>query len=317
MTLSPPVPRTYRLKLSGTDCGTNIYTGSVTRKGTRSEVTITDNRARKCRDLVRAKVIVDETQDGVTFTRYSYDGGNASTVWPADAKTLVAEATGGYSPPSPAGSTCRVGAVKFSLDIASSTLNWEVCEVIDWETAFKPRSGTTKLSAAALALVNDAMNEVTPSTATTCGYDLPMRSITVTSASLGSKKYKDSFYVCKGDGDYVDNIDGVFAAFYSVITAPAVITDADNGKTFSFAQGQDVVVELPSNATTGFKWSVTSTDRSFGYPVETVGAGGTQRLVWNTATRFALGHHTVTLSYAQGTEKTVKLFTFSVDVSAQ
>jgi hypothetical protein len=215
-----PNKRAYRLKLSRTDCGTRIYTGSVTKKGKRSEITITDNRARLCRDLVAAKVIVDETRDGVTTTKYSHDGSDASSVWPADATTLVAESTGGFSPRLPAGSTCRVGTAKFSFDIATKSLNWEVCEVIDWNTAFKPRSGTTKLSAATLALVNNAMNQVTPSKATTCGYDLPMRSITVTSASLGAKTYEDSFYACRGDADYVDNIGGVFAAFYTAIGAP-------------------------------------------------------------------------------------------------
>ncbi len=100
------------------------------------------------------------------------------------------------------------------------------------------------------------------------------------------------------------------------------LTDADNGKHFSVKEGQDVVVGLNSNPTTGYSWSVTSTDRSFGYPHETfeapttglVGAGGVQKFVWNTNTPFAVGEHTVVLSYARGTGSAAQKFTFTVNV---
>lgn len=73
-----PNPRTYRLRLAGTDCGTRIYAGSVTKKGKRYSVKITDNRARLCENVVAAAVIVEETIPGSpapsTTTKYSYDG---------------------------------------------------------------------------------------------------------------------------------------------------------------------------------------------------------------------------------------------------
>lgn len=73
-----PNPRTYRLRLAGTDCGTRIYAGSVTKKGQKYAVKITDNRTRLCENVVAAAVIVEETVPGfpgaITTTKYSLDG---------------------------------------------------------------------------------------------------------------------------------------------------------------------------------------------------------------------------------------------------
>ncbi len=75
-----PNARTYRLKLKDTDCGTRIYSGSLTKAGKHSEITITDNRARVCRNVVLAQVIVEEKSNGQTVKKYSYDGVGAQAV---------------------------------------------------------------------------------------------------------------------------------------------------------------------------------------------------------------------------------------------
>lgn len=75
-----PNARTYRLRLAGESCGTRIYSGSLTKAGKRTEIRITDNRGRLCRDLVEAKIIVEETRDGQTVKRYSADGAAAEQV---------------------------------------------------------------------------------------------------------------------------------------------------------------------------------------------------------------------------------------------
>lgn len=102
------------------------------------------------------------------------------------------------------------------------------------------------------------------------------------------------------------------------------IADKDDGKSFAVKQGQDVVVSLAANATTGYEWSVLSTDKSFGYPQESyvasnpnvIGGGGTSVFTWHTNTPFALGHHTVKLQYKRDWEtKAIDTFTFSVDVT--
>ena len=105
---------------------------------------------------------------------------------------------------------------------------------------------------------------------------------------------------------------------------PVALSDADDGKNFAVKKGQDVVVSLAGNATTGYQWSVLSTDKSFGYPEESyvasnpnmVGGGGTSIFTWHTNTPFAVGHHTVKLQYKRSWEtKAIDTFTFSVDVA--
>ncbi len=214
-----PNKRTYRLKLDGTSCGSRIYTGSFTKSGERSEIKITDNRTRTCKDIVAAKVIVEEKKNGTTTKKYSYDGGGSeSAIWPSDAKTLVAQTRGGgFTPQPPAGSTCTFGATKYSLDVATKKVSWEVCEFIDWTTPMKPKSGTTTLSTSKYATVVDAIGEVSISTDSICGADKPLLTLTVTSPSEGTKTFTDDFYSCRGDGTYITNIEGVFDAFRDAV----------------------------------------------------------------------------------------------------
>src|SRR5688572_4989878 len=47
------------------------------------------------------------------------------------------------------------------------------------------------------------------------------------------------------------------------------LTEQDNGRTVTVTEGQNVVVKLQSNPSTGYKWEVASTDRTFGYPYYT------------------------------------------------
>lgn len=104
------------------------------------------------------------------------------------------------------------------------------------------------------------------------------------------------------------------------------LDDDDSGKTVDVQAGQNVTVKLSSNATTGYAWKVTQTDRSFGYPKETfvkpssgaVGAAGAQKFTWKTNSKFALGVHTVKLEYRRSFEPAstppAKTFTFTVNV---
>jgi len=73
-----PNPRTYRLRLASTDCGTRIYSGSLKKQGQPYKIKITDNRTRLCENVVAAALIVEETVPGfpgaITTSKYSYDG---------------------------------------------------------------------------------------------------------------------------------------------------------------------------------------------------------------------------------------------------
>ncbi|MBI2378224.1 MAG: protease inhibitor I42 family protein [Deltaproteobacteria bacterium] len=103
--------------------------------------------------------------------------------------------------------------------------------------------------------------------------------------------------------------------------------DGDNGKTIKVKKGEDVVVELSANATTGYKWQVKSTDKTFGHPSENeyvgpgaqgpVGSGGHTRLVWKTDGFLdTVGTHKVELEYVRPFDPThpAKKFRFTVEV---
>ncbi|MDB4997468.1 MAG: hypothetical protein JWM74_4900 [Myxococcaceae bacterium] len=139
-------------------------------------------------------------------------------VYPTDASKVVAHnAGGGFTPPPPAGSDCAVGASTYTLDRASKKVVWEQCELIDWQTPLKMKSGTTTLTAKEMATVEAALNGLTISHAQMCGADKPYETIAITSTSQGTKKYTDSFYSCDGKGPYVDNIGAVFSAFRDAV----------------------------------------------------------------------------------------------------
>ena len=104
------------------------------------------------------------------------------------------------------------------------------------------------------------------------------------------------------------------------------LTEADNGKTVTVTEGQNVVVKLPSNPSTGYKWSVVSTDRTFGYPSDTrflknggaVGSGGLERFSWKTKGGISMvGEHSVKMEYKRPWETNAspaKTFSFKVKI---
>lgn len=80
-------PRAYDLRLAESSCGSRIYTGSTSVNGASFSVKVTDHRARVCKDVVPAAIIVEESGPAPgspgpkTTTRYSTDAaGSASTV---------------------------------------------------------------------------------------------------------------------------------------------------------------------------------------------------------------------------------------------
>jgi len=96
-----------------------------------------------------------------------------------------------------------------------------------------------------------------------------------------------------------------------------------DSKTLTVRRGEPAVLELPANASTGYSWTVTSTDRSFGYPESEyiagrpgVGTSGTARFTWPTDTPFCHGGtHQVTLAYSRPWERdTPPIKTFKLTV---
>jgi predicted secreted protein len=108
-----------------------------------------------------------------------------------------------------------------------------------------------------------------------------------------------------------------------------VLTEADNGRTINVPEGQNVVVKLSSNPSTGYEWSVASTDRTFGYPYYkkflpdqsgAVGSGGVQRMTWKTKGGISMvGRHEVKLEYKRPWETNgaaARTFKFVVEIRA-
>lgn len=105
------------------------------------------------------------------------------------------------------------------------------------------------------------------------------------------------------------------------------VTEADNGKTVNITEGQNLYVKLQSNPSTGYKWEVASTDRTFGYPSATkffpnggaVGSGGLDRFTWKTKAGplSMVGKHTVKMEYHRPWETNAapaKTFEFTVNI---
>jgi inhibitor of cysteine peptidase len=115
---------------------------------------------------------------------------------------------------------------------------------------------------------------------------------------------------------------------FTVIIASRPVADVTvgpeaSGTTVQVRAGARLIVELPSNPSTGYEWTVTRTDRTFGYP-ETqfvpgdgaTGSGGLSQLIWTTSAMMA-GSHEFELEYRRPWELDVppaSSFTLRVDV---
>lgn len=74
-----PVVRDYALEMTGTSCGSKIFTGSVQHGDATWSIKITDHRSRVCRDIIPALIVVEETQGAVATKKlYSNDATKAS-----------------------------------------------------------------------------------------------------------------------------------------------------------------------------------------------------------------------------------------------
>jgi predicted secreted protein len=105
----------------------------------------------------------------------------------------------------------------------------------------------------------------------------------------------------------------------------AVISEKDNGKTVDVQLGRSFSILLESNASTGYRWSVKSVDRTLGQPKQTTipgdpnrpGAAGAQKFTWSTKSPLNLvGKHQIQLEYQRPwAENSPPAKTFSVTVN--
>ncbi len=70
-----PDPRDYALLFGGNECGSTVYSASMTLDGTARDITVTDHRKRVCKDIVPARIVVEEREEsGDVRTFHSFDG---------------------------------------------------------------------------------------------------------------------------------------------------------------------------------------------------------------------------------------------------
>jgi inhibitor of cysteine peptidase len=103
--------------------------------------------------------------------------------------------------------------------------------------------------------------------------------------------------------------------------APVTLDESDSAKTVDVARGQAIVVRLPSNATTGYEWKVSSDVTALGEPHASyepegnaAGSGGSTSFIWSDTKTVAAGHYAITLSYKRSWEPSA-LDTFSFVVA--
>ncbi len=117
------------------------------------------------------------------------------------------------------------------------------------------------------------------------------------------------------------NDDGSQSSASSVVSSNEVrLTKADDGKTVRVNVGQDVILTLPDNASTGYTWQITSNDlgdpqvHNTGDPSRP-GAGGHVVFTWSTAGASSV--HTIELVLQRPWAETVPPidhFTVTLDI---
>lgn len=138
--------------------------------------------------------------DGFTPTTMPPVTDPGQGVWNSSVQTLVVENHGGgFTPQPPPGSTCLVGAKKFTLTVATSALAWMRC-VGGSGSPYTQSSGGRTLSGdemKSLDPVLGALQVVKPDGA--CITDSPLLTVTVTTP-VATQDYVDSGSQCTTSG---------------------------------------------------------------------------------------------------------------------
>jgi hypothetical protein len=108
---------------------------------------------------------------------------------------LAQDQGGGFAPQPPPGSTCTVGAKKFTLTVASRGLSWTRC-VGNGTSAYQPMSssrGLTETELKDLGPVLENLRVVKPTGS--CIADASMLTVSITTP-LGAQDYVDDGFQC-------------------------------------------------------------------------------------------------------------------------
>lgn len=119
-------------------------------------------------------------------------------IWPADATRLEVSTTGSPTTPSSKGSTCRAGAARHTLDVATRQLGWETCDH-RLEQPQQLATGARTLTDAELAEVFAALDALGRADAPACPADAAQLRLVVTTPA-GARTYDDAQSTCPADG---------------------------------------------------------------------------------------------------------------------
>ncbi len=122
---------------------------------------------------------------------------SGKSVWNSSVNLLVAQNLGGgFTPQPPPGSTCLVGAKKFTLTVATRKLDWVRC-VGDGKTAYMETTGGRSLSEAEFKNLVPLLENLRVVKANgSCIADAAMLTLSITTP-LGSQDYVDDGFQCE------------------------------------------------------------------------------------------------------------------------
>lgn len=112
-------------------------------------------------------------------------------------------------------------------------------------------------------------------------------------------------------------------AIVDPVVAPVMIDQTKKDAVVQVGAGQAIILSLPSNATTGFEWSITSKDAPFGEPTvsdviegDGMGAGGRTQFTWVDTKTVSPGRYTISLEYKRSWEPAAAdTFSFVVEIT--
>jgi len=106
------------------------------------------------------------------------------------------------------------------------------------------------------------------------------------------------------------------------VTTAVQIDHSADGSTVNLLPGRSLIIRLPENPTTGYRWAVESgggmtlVSDDFSPTMAGVGAGGTRTLQWSSS---APGNHRITLALRrpwEAAEAAIQRFAVNINVSS-
>ncbi len=128
-----------------------------------------------------------------------------------DRITIVDEG-GGFAPPPPQGSKCKMGYQSHDLDLKTRAVHDEVCASSSPNVPYDLVKTDRVLSTQELTAVEDALKKAKVAPPGNCGADKSVVKLTA-HGSGQTVVYTDVFYSCQGTPPYADGLDGILAAF--------------------------------------------------------------------------------------------------------